>query len=96
MRLRRETGDFSIVFSDNIHACQIQKGLGPKDLIGAVVEIETVYGSAFTVLSAIGFRGENETPYIRLLVEGTSPFYYNPETGVVTGGSEANNGGNLG
>lgn len=89
MRLRRETGDFSIVFSDNIHACQIQKGLGPKDLIGAVVEIETVYGSAYTVLSAIGFRGENETPYIRLLVEGSAPFIYNPETGVVKDGNEA-------
>lgn len=39
MRLRRETGDFNLVFdwTKEQYECQIRKGLGVEDLVGAIV-----------------------------------------------------------
>jgi len=80
MRLRRETGDFSITF-DGTTECQIRKGLSAEDLIGAVVQT----GVAMGVVT--GTEKNTDTGAIILkcadaaLVDGT--FVYNPDTGIV-------------
>lgn len=48
MRLRRETGDFSIKLDDENTAITIVKGLSAEDFIGAVVE----YNGHFYVVGA--------------------------------------------
>ena len=83
MRLRRETGDFSIVIDGTADTanCQIRRGLAAEDLIGAVVQT----GVAMGVVT--GTEKNTDTGAIILkcadavLVDGT--FVYNPDTGIV-------------
>lgn len=66
MRLRRETGDFSLSFTENVTSKTIAKGLGAEDLIGVIVEVDGAYSivsDAFIsngtiVLSCGGYRVE--------------------------------------
>lgn len=81
MRLRRETGDFSIVFDDTTE-CQIRKGLAPEDLIGAVIQ----NGIRMGVVT--GTRKDAETGVINLgrvtaADSAGDTFAYNPVTGIV-------------
>lgn len=48
MRLRRETGDFSIKFAENAMTKTVVSGLGAEDLIGAIIE----YGGDFYVVTS--------------------------------------------
>lgn len=80
MRLRRETGDFSIKFSQDGQPVYIPKDLKPADLIGAIIETPT--GTCFAVVAVTKPLGENlwnlET------VGMTSTFLYDASTGEVT------------
>lgn len=81
MRLRRETGDFSIRFDGDTHTCEIRKGLNAEDLIGVVIQKGTRVG-------VVTGAGPDEAPYIRLscpdVLSGPNDFInYNSETGVV-------------
>lgn len=76
MRLRRETGDFSIKLDDENTAITIVKGLSAEDLIGAVIE----YNGGFYVVSA----ATEEDGVVTLtsgIEDGT--ITYTAETGVV-------------
>lgn len=54
MRLRRETGDFSLSFAHNVTSKTIAKGLGAEDLIGVIVEYN---GNFYVVTGASESEG---------------------------------------
>lgn len=81
MRLRRETGDFSIVF-DGTTECLIRKGLAAEDLIGAIIQNGTSTGVVTGTLE------DAETGAIALMcadaaTSASDTFDYNPGTGIV-------------
>lgn len=81
MRLRRETGDFSIVF-DGTTECQIRKGLAAEDLIGAVIQNGILMGVV------TGTQKDAETGAITLMcadaaASADDTFVYNPVIGIV-------------
>lgn len=81
MRLRRETGDFSIAFGDNTE-CQIRKGLAAEDLIGAVVQT----GVAMGVVTGTEKNTDTGAITLKCVDAAATPndtFVYNPDTGIV-------------
>lgn len=72
MRLRRESGDYSIVIADS--AAQIPANLKATDLIGAIV----VDGTSTAVVTAITTASTTLT-----LVAGAKSYTYTIETGAV-------------
>ncbi len=79
MRLRRETGDFSIRFDSNTNTCEIRKGLNAEDLIGVVIQCGTITG----VVTAIVPDGDNYD-FVVAGIPSADTVIYNPVTGVVT------------
>lgn len=96
MRLRRETGDFSIKLTINeetgkYNDIQIPKGLTPEDLIGMIVTIEKkvatyviIYASGEILQTDDGVGGR------WYWIVGASDaenvyLYYNAETGILSG-----------
>ena len=80
MRLRRETGDFSIKIRQDNQPIYIPKDLKPKDLIGAIAEMPS--GPVFTVIAVTKPLDEN---VLALVLGGTSnKLLYNASTGEVT------------
>lgn len=79
MRLRRETGDFSIVFDDNTE-CQIRKGLAPEDLIGAVIQNGILIG---VVTGTLEDTGSITLKCVDAAATPNDTFAYNPVTGIV-------------
>lgn len=76
MRLRRETGDFSIVPDQLKGGWQpIQKGLSEEDFIGAVVRTDS---GDLCICNRARRLGETITLY---LSDGSSQLLYNIETG---------------
>lgn len=74
MRLRRETGDFSIVFTSTTNPI-ITKNLLAEDLLGCV--IEAADGTLSAVISVSVGTGKYT------LSDGTNTYEYTLETGVV-------------
>lgn len=72
MRLRRETGDFSIVIKSN--KAEIRKNLNAEDLIGAII----VDGTVTAVVTAITTAAATLT-----LTAGAKNYTYTIETGAV-------------
>jgi hypothetical protein len=72
MRLRRETGDFSIVIKSN--KAEIRKNLNAEDLIGAIV----VDGTVTAVVTAITTASATLT-----LTAGAKTYTYTIETGAI-------------
>lgn len=72
MRLRRETGDFSIVIKSN--KAEIRKNLNAEDLIGAIV----VDGTVTAVVTAITTASTTLT-----LTAGAKTYTYTIETGAI-------------
>lgn len=72
MRLRRETGDFSIVITSN--AATIRKNLNAEDLIGAII----VDGTVTAVVTAITTAAATLT-----LTAGAKNYTYTIATGAV-------------
>ena len=79
MRLRRETGDFSIVFGDNTE-CQIRKGLAAEDLVGAVIQNRTLIG---VVTGTLEDTGSITLKCADAAASANDSFVYNPVTGIV-------------
>lgn len=79
MRLRRETGDFSIRFDGDTHTCEIRKGLNAEDLIGVVIQFGTMVG---VVTSVILDSGNYDLTVAG--IPSSDSVTYNPVTGVVT------------
>ena len=95
MRLRRETGDFNLVFdwTKEQYECQIRKGLAAEDLIGAIVTHITKdsddYSPAITAVAPVicAEKMDNDTTIqCRLFVsDGILRIVtYDPETGVAS------------
>lgn len=108
MRLRRETGDFSINMEVGPGAAkyskQLPKGLSAEDFIGAIVSTSMtvipagsdtpVTTTTIGVVYAVLTTTANDD--IRLLGPGDAPFaVYSPTTGIIES-YEANGGGNGG
>lgn len=72
MRLRRETGDFSIVIKSN--KAEIRKNLNAEDLIGAII----VDGTVTAVVTAITTAAATLT-----LTAGAKSYTYTIATGAV-------------
>lgn len=72
MRLRRETGNYSIVIADD--AASIPKNLNAEDLIGAII----VNGTDTAVVSAIT-TGEGTLT----LTAGSDSYTYTASTGAI-------------
>lgn len=85
MRLRRETGDFSLSFTENVTSKTIAKGLGAEDLIGVIVEVDGAYSVA---TAAAVNDGTIE------LTCGDNTVKYVPATGVATYVPATNDAGN--
>lgn len=79
MRLRRETGDFSIRFDGDTHTCEIRKGLNAEDLIGVVIQ----FGTLVSVVTAV-IANEGNYEFGVAGVPSSDSVTYNPVTGVVT------------
>ena len=95
MRLRRETGDFNLVFdwTKEQYECQIRKGLSAEDLVDAIVTHITKDDSddspAITAVAPVicAEKMDNDTTIqCRLFVSDGVLLIatYDPETGVVT------------
>lgn len=72
MRLRRETGDFSIVIEES--AAEIRANLNAEDLIGAII----VDGTATAVVTAITTASTTLT-----LTAGAKSYTYTIATGAI-------------
>lgn len=82
MRLRRETGDFSIKFDTDATEVTIRKNLNSEDLVGCVVQQETAEGTGMTVIVSVV---QNKTTGVVVLAPATGDSYnYDPNTGKVT------------
>ncbi len=89
MRLRRETGDFSVVFTftgveEGAATCQLPNDLKAEDLIGMVVTVNNSDGAhVHVVLANLVETSENDETNITGSA-GAFSFVYNPVTGVMT------------
>jgi len=95
MRLRRETGDFNLVFdwTKEQYACQIRKGLNAEDLVGAIVtHIDKASDNSPTITAAVPIiraakndTGTTITGFVCASADGSlKAVVYDPETGVAT------------
>lgn len=94
MRLRRETGDFNLVFdwTKEQYECQIRKGLGVEDLVGAIVtHIDKSSDNSPTITTVVPVicaeKMDNDTTIqCRLFVSDGILLIvtYDPETGVAS------------
>lgn len=94
MRLRRETGDFNLVFdwTKEQYKCQIRKGLNTEDLVGAIVTHIAKNSDDSPAIAAVApvicaEKMDNDTTIqCRLFVSDGVLLIatYDPETGVVT------------
>lgn len=75
MRLRRETGDFSIAFTEEVTSKTIVTGLGVEDLIGVIIDVDGTY---YAVTSASESEG-----VITLGIGTDDTVTYTVATGVV-------------
>lgn len=81
MRLRRETGDFSIVIDGT--ECQIRKGLSAEDLIGVIIQD----GISAGVVTGTWINEATGTITLKCVDAAATPndtFVYDPATGIVT------------
>ena len=76
MRVRRETGDFSIKLVNN--TATIRKNLSAEDLLGYVVETHDGPGYTLTIITSVTAT-ENSV----MFKIGADSFTYTPSTGVV-------------
>lgn len=95
MRLRRETGDFNLVFdwTKEQYECQIRKGLNAEDLVGAIVTLITKDSDSLPPTTAVVpvirvEKNDNfETITCRVCAGGDGSLQavvYDPETGIVS------------
>ena len=82
MRLRRESGDFQIVFTEP-GLLPIRKGLSPEDLIGQVVSVPVSDIPTLCVIAA-SFKQEDGTVVLKTAAGLSGSIIYDPETGILT------------
>ncbi len=95
MRLRRETGDYTLVFdwTKEQYECQIRKGLGVEDLVGAIVtHIDKSSDNSPTITAVVPIVRASKmdtsatiTGFMCASADGSmDTIVYDPETGIAT------------